>query len=143
MNSSKQKLNQLNTEFKKLAQLRLNQSHSLQDQWESYQTDTRQSRKKDIEKRQADFDKETQMDQIKNEEPIKKSEICSRLIHVLKNQDSIQIVNQNSDNGDIDTSVVILPNDILELFWFIGVNDIPVVQSELPLMISRLESLLK
>jgi hypothetical protein len=51
----------LNAEYEKLRQLRLDQCNSLKSQWDNYQDQQRKNRKKEIQKRQIEFDKELEI----------------------------------------------------------------------------------
>lgn len=115
------------------------------DQWSTYQTEERLARKKDIDKRQAEFDKELDLQHNKRAvKKEKKSEISNKLVHLLRkaledgDDEKIQIL--GSHNDDDDTSVVTMSADILELFWSIDVN-VPVTRSEILLAITQLEKI--
>ncbi|KAI8380306.1 hypothetical protein BD560DRAFT_9724 [Blakeslea trispora] len=141
--SSRQKLNQLHSEYENLSQIRLEQRNIIQAQWETYQEDTKPSRKREIVKRQKDFEKDLQLTRKEAIPPVDKQAVCNQLITILKTQDKIHILNQANVDSSIDSSVVILPNDVLELFWSIGIESVPVVESDIPSMIIYLENMLK
>ncbi|KAI8368361.1 hypothetical protein EDC96DRAFT_441412 [Choanephora cucurbitarum] len=142
--SNRQKLNELHTEYENVAQLRLDQLNAIQTQWQFYQEDTKPSRKKEILKRQTDFEKDLELAQKESNSIVNQQAICRQLIDILKAQDRIQILNQ-SDRSDstVDFSVVIIPHDILELFWSIGVKNVPATKSDIPSTILYLEDMLK
>lgn len=115
------------------------------DQWSTYQTEERRNRKADIDKRQAEFDKELDLQHKKRiEKQEKKSEVAKKLIDLLRkalegdHDEKIQILGSHDDMTTDDTSVVTMSADILEIFWSIDVN-VPVTQSEILLTITQLE----
>ncbi|KAI8983066.1 hypothetical protein BDB01DRAFT_792275 [Pilobolus umbonatus] len=159
--STQKHLGALNAEYEKLRQLRLDQCSSLKLQWETYQHEQKNNRRKDVEKRQAEFDKELKlMDKesrkdwkIQKMRKEKKKEICTLLIDKLTNDITIETrataVNDENesivichvhDRDPIDTSLVIIPHHLLELFWSIEV-DIPIMKSEIPNTINTLQKL--
>lgn len=120
---------QLNSEYEKLSQLRLEQSQSLKEQWEIYKKEQRQYRRKDIESRQVEFDKELSIldgqrrmkwkhnDSI---EDLAKEEIIKQLISRL---DEYEL-------DEEDETFFCLPTDLLELFWLLEI-EVPITKAEL------------
>ncbi|KAI9270181.1 hypothetical protein EDC94DRAFT_598340 [Helicostylum pulchrum] len=121
---------QLNNEYEKLSQLRLEQSQSLKEQWEIYKKEQKQYRRKDIESRQVEFDKELSVldaqrrmkwkhnDSIQD---LAKEEIIKRLISRLDEYD---------EHDEQDETFLCLPTDLLELFWLLEI-EVPITKAEL------------
>ncbi|KAG2201957.1 hypothetical protein INT47_000496 [Mucor saturninus] len=128
----------LDAEYEKLAQLRLDQCESLKKQWDVYRNEQRLFRKKDIEKRQVEFDEELSILDRKrrmkwknnsNMQELSKDEMRTQLSEKLK-----EYVEQ-----DTDEPIITLPTDLLEYFWVLDI-EIPIMKSELLDTISLLDS---
>ncbi|KAI9363676.1 hypothetical protein BD770DRAFT_380139 [Pilaira anomala] len=123
---------QLNTEYEKLDKLRSEQCQSLQSQWETYKNEQKQYRKKDIESRQVEFDKELAIldnkrrQKWKNNdslEDLSKKELSHQLLKKLEGFDLEQ--------GETNTGNILrLPTDFLELFWLLEI-DMPITKAEI------------
>ncbi|KAG2231047.1 hypothetical protein BDF21DRAFT_426903 [Thamnidium elegans] len=120
---------QLNNEYEKLSQLRLEQSQSLKEQWEVYKKEQKQYRRKDIESRQVEFDKELSVldgqrrMKWKNNDSIEdlaKEEIIKRLI---------SRIDEYENDGE-DETFFSLPTDLVELFWLLEI-EVPITKAEL------------
>ncbi|KAG1448726.1 hypothetical protein G6F56_008863 [Rhizopus delemar] len=126
----------LNNEYDKLAQLQLDYSQFLKINWETHRKETRASRNIDIQSRQAEFDKELELQDKERrkkwtqKKPTKKEKIalCDQLVEALKDEGKLEILNNHS--FEIDTSLLILPSSLLESFWALNL-DPPVMRSEI------------
>lgn len=128
----------LDAEYEKLAQVRLDQCQSLKKQWEVYRNEQRLFRKKDIEKRQVEFDEElSKLDHKRrmkwknnsNVQELPKDEMRAQLLDKLKEY----------AKADTDEPIITLPTELLEYFWLLDI-EIPIMKSELLNTISSLEN---
>lgn len=128
----------MDAEYEKLAQLRLNQCESLKKQWEVYRNEQRLFRKKDIEKRQVEFDEELSILDHKRRMKWKNN---SNMQELPNDEMRIQLLEKLKEyaNQDTDEPIITLPTDLLECFWLLDI-EIPILKSELLNTISSLDS---
>lgn len=119
-----------------MAQLRLDQCQSLKKQWEIYRNEQRLFRKKDIEKRQVEFDKELCVLDRKRRMKWKNN---NSLQELPKDEMRNQLLDKLKDyvKEDTDKPIITLPTDLLEYFWLLDI-EIPIMKSELLNTISLL-----
>lgn len=119
-----------------MAQLRLDQCQSLKKQWEIYRNEQRLFRKKDIEKRQVEFDKELCVLDRKRRMKWKNN---NSLQELPKDEMRNQLLDKLKDyvKEDTDEPIITLPTDLLEYFWLLDI-EIPIMKSELLNTISLL-----
>ncbi|KAI9486196.1 MAG: hypothetical protein EXX96DRAFT_614035 [Benjaminiella poitrasii] len=128
----------LNAEYQKLTTCRLEQLNIFEDQWNGYLTNQRQSRRTDAQRRREEMERLQQSEQsITKEKPrmATKIEMYNRILVFLDDANMIQILNDDDDDKfstTMDTSVVVMPTDILDLFWSLDIP-VPAVKSEIPL----------
>ncbi|KAI8883570.1 hypothetical protein K501DRAFT_249387 [Backusella circina FSU 941] len=126
----------LNAEYEKLRQLRLDQCNSLKSQWDNYQDQQRKNRKKEIQKRQIEFDKELE---INDKERRKHWTIASRQ-DVDKETKRRLLLNNTQNHLNVDTSVLTIPIPLLELFWILDITP-PVTLSDVQSTIDSIAKL--
>ncbi|KAI7895934.1 uncharacterized protein EV154DRAFT_494237 [Mucor mucedo] len=128
----------LDAEYEKLAQLRLDQCESLKKQWDVYRNEQRLFRKKDIEKRQVEFDEELSILDRKRRMKWKNN---SNMQELSKDEMRIQLSEKLKEyvEQDTDEPIITLPTDLLEYFWLLDI-EIPIMKSELLDTISLLDS---
>ncbi|CEI95134.1 hypothetical protein G6F70_004962 [Rhizopus microsporus] len=141
------KMDILNSEYGKLAQLRLDHAESIKNEWQVYCKEQRDIRKADAKKRQIEFDEELSAQDKERKKTWNKKkltskqkvETCQQLIELLKDQKQLEIVNDTDFH--IDTSVIILPSSIMELFWALDM-DPPIMKSEIDSTITLLSQMI-
>ncbi|KAI7906325.1 uncharacterized protein BX663DRAFT_496026 [Cokeromyces recurvatus] len=143
---NKHLLDLLNIEYKKLSELRFNQNNLLKSSWDDYQLKQRQTRRKETEKRLIEAERIEQLEYEKRLENRPEVEIYDQLLALLlddtssssNNSSAIKVHNDVGFPTVIDTSIVIIPVEVLDLFWSVDVP-IPSTKSEIPLTIETIK----
>ncbi|KAI7880720.1 hypothetical protein K492DRAFT_177692 [Lichtheimia hyalospora FSU 10163] len=153
-------MRQLNAEYQHLRQARLERKGEYKNQYDQLST-IRKERQKDIQTRQQEFEKEMMQKEEAKQKKQHDSDLiaCDTLERLLQQvldqreqdveelgidhnpaQERIQLVNspieQEEDDG-VDTSVLMIPLGIMELFWEIHIQ-VPVRFTEIEPTLTRI-----
>ncbi|KAJ8655295.1 hypothetical protein O0I10_008984 [Lichtheimia ornata] len=153
-------MRQLNSEYQQLRQARLDRKGEYKNQYDQLSA-IRKERQKDIQTRQQEFEKEMMQKEEAKQKKQHDSDLiaCDTLERLLQQvldqqeqdveelgidgnpaQERIQLVNspieQEEDDG-VDTSVLMIPLGIMELFWEIHVQ-VPVRFTEIEPTLNRI-----
>ncbi|KAI8371431.1 uncharacterized protein BYT42DRAFT_548301 [Radiomyces spectabilis] len=158
--SYEQSLQKLKEDYDRLRQVRLQQGQNY-TQFDQSRSTARKERQKDIRERQKEFDAQLDQqyhkDRLKWKEPtIDKSTAYERLLRALRHinlqdiqndlsdtenladQEAVRIIGSAEEEDGLDTSVIIIPTGILELFWTVDIPA-PAHVSELASTIELIE----